>query len=67
MKALGYLAAGRSMADLFRYLGVAKSTITHLKKKAEEVGELMAATNQQTWAKEQKTDLLLFWQQCSSD
>ena len=45
MRAMGYLAAGWAMAELSRHLGVAKSTITHLKKKRDDVGELLAAGN----------------------
>ena len=41
----GHGLPGRAMAELSRHLGVAKSTITRLKKKRDDVGELLAAGN----------------------
>ena len=44
-RAMAYLQAGWTMAELARHLGIVKSTISHLKKKAEDVEELMAGPN----------------------
>ena len=41
IRAMGYLAAGSAMAKLSRHLGVAKSTITHLRKTIVILGDMV--------------------------